>query len=213
MKYTIMIAAAVSIAAWHSAEAGQNNVNNKSAPQQQRQAPRQIPRPNVIRPQMQNNPQRVGMPQMHRQPMNGHPGVNNLGGRAMMGSPGAYNRMQGTPRGQLQQMVRPVGAMPVGRAPMHVTPAHLGHVPVHANFTRPGHIRHNPAHREGHAGERFHHEAFAFRRGGHFFHRRYYAVGAAWYWYDEPFSESDPEFAMVDTEGLPVCEPEADECQ
>jgi hypothetical protein len=87
-------------------------------------------------------------------------------------------------------------------ANMHAPPARVA-------FARPPNIRHNPEHRLGAVGGLHKHAPFMFAREGHRFYRRYYIEGGAWYWYDEPAADDDPAVA----DGLPTCDPNADECQ
>ena len=122
-----------------------------------------------------------------------------------------------TPRSQLYDMVRPAPTM-APRMPSTATPRtgppgirSAGMIRT-AAIPKPANVRHNPAHRIGGAGLAHNHSAFVFRRGDRAFHRRYYAVGTEWYFYDDPVPEGDTEFVSSQDANVPVCEDQADEC-
>jgi len=187
------------------AQNNNNNNNKKAAP----------PKP-VVRQQPVNRGPMVVGPQQVQRPgqVNVRPGTNNPAVRSNNGTAGGAGGVQQAPRSQLYQMVKPVGPV----ATPHTLPS--GAVMVrpgaaHPGITKTGFARppHNPAHRIGSAGARFNHRMFAFRRDGALYHRNYYVVSGVWYWYDAPFVETDPDYALVDDGSLPVCAPDVDECQ
>ena len=111
------------------------------------------------------------------------------------------------------EMLHPGGGMPAAKPTSPAAnerAANLHPVPVRATFIRPDHIPHNPEHHVGRIGDRYHHAPFMFARDGHRFYRRYYLQDGHWFWYDEP--------ALVvqrgdDTQALPTCDANSDECQ
>ena len=182
------------------AVAQNNNDNKKTVPA------KPVVRQPVVRPQQVQRPGQANLP-----PGSNHPGVHN-GAAAGTG-------VQQAPRSQLYEMVKPVGPVAAPHALTTATTVQPGHVPAvkpgisKTSFAKPPHFAHNPAHRIGGAGARFNHERFAFRRDGFLFHRNYYVLGGVWYWYDAQFVETDPDYTLVDDGTLPVCDPDADECQ
>jgi hypothetical protein len=79
-------------------------------------------------------------------------------------------------------------------------------------IAKPANVTHNPAHRVGNAGLQHNHSAFVFRRGDRAYHRRYYIVEGAWFWYDEPVADGDPAFVSAQDPNVPVCDEQTDEC-
>lgn len=172
-----------------------------------------IVRPPVVRPTVMAHPAMPGKP--------GAPGAVGARTGAPGGVGGAAANAGGAaanPRAQLMEMVHPAGVKPVPTA-LHADPAMHGptmhdpamHGPVHAAFTRPANIRHNPEHHIGHVGDAHHHAPFMYARGGHHFYRRYYIEGGVWFWYDEPAADDDPDVAAA--ADLPTCDENADECK
>jgi hypothetical protein len=181
--------------------------NNKPQP-----APRAAPR-QMVRPPTMQQP-RAGIP--GQRPMQGGVGQRQMQG----GMPGAGRTSAGSagvgpaasPRSQLYDMVRPAPMMArpaPGAAPRMAGMPASG--PVRA-IPKPANVNHIPGHVLGNAGSQHNHSAFVFRRGDRAFHRRYYAVGGAWYWYDDPVAETDPAFAAAQDPNVQVCEEQADEC-
>jgi len=80
---------------------------------------------------------------------------------------------------------------------------------------KPTNVAFNPRHKVGSAGKRYDKQAFAFRRGGHFYRRHYYiGPDGGVYFYDESMSPDDPMLAAPDAlAGMPVCPADADDCQ
>jgi hypothetical protein len=158
----------------------------------------------------QQQHQNIGQPKLHQ-------GVNNQGGQKVggVGSSG----VQQTPRSELMQMVKPVGVAPV-KMPSHALSAHVAPLSAQgkpgiarSSLARPANLKHDSAHKIGKAGARYDHRPVAFSREGALYHRNYYPYGGAWYWYDAPFVETDPDYSLVDDGTLPSCNPDADECQ
>ena len=81
--------------------------------------------------------------------------------------------------------------------------------------SKPARVVFNPKHKIGAAGARYNKQAFAFRRGGHFFRRHYYvADDGGVYFYDESMSPDDPMLSAPDAlAGMPVCPADSDDCQ
>jgi hypothetical protein len=175
----------------------------KPAPPPPRPAPR-VAAPVVAKP---------GAPGGNKQGNNKGTGTN-AGGGAASGT-AAKGSAAADPRSQLMDMLHPGGGAPaakplgdVHRADVH--PANVHAVRDRAAFARPAHIPHNPEHRVGRIGDRFHHAPFMFARGGHRFYRRYYLQDGHWFWYDEAAVVDHP---TEDVSALPVCEANADDCQ
>ena len=209
MRKTLLISLVLCIAMLSSgAVVAQNNDKKKAAPA------KPVVRQPVGRPPMMVRPQQVQRPGQ----ANVQSGLNNPAIRSNKGMEVGAG-VQQTPRSQLYQMVKPVGPVAAPHALATATAIRPGPVPAvkpgitKTSFARPPHFAHNPAHRIGSAGARFNHRMFAFRRDGLLFHRNYYIVGGVWYWSDAPFVETDPDYTLVDDGTLPVCDPDADECQ
>jgi hypothetical protein len=176
----------------------------KPAPPPPRPAPR-VAAPVAAKP---------GAPGGNKQGNNNKGTGTNAGGGAASGT-AAKGSAAADPRSQLMDMLHPGGRAPAAKplADVHradVHPANVHAVPDRAAFARPAHIPHNPEHRVGRIGDRFHHAPFMFARGGHRFYRRYYLQDGHWFWYDEPAVVDHP---TEDVSALPVCEANADDCQ
>jgi hypothetical protein len=165
--------------------------------------PRRITAP-VVRPAVMQQ-QRVGKPVQGAGPQRaGQPGMQGSGRSVAGVTAGAPP----SPRSQLYDMVRPAPLAPRGVPAAGVRSAAIRVPPV----LKPANVHHNPAHRVGNAGLQHNHSAFLFRRGDRAFHRRYYSVDGAWFWYDEPIPDGDPAFASAQDPNVPVCEDQSDEC-
>ena len=174
-----------------STAASAENTNSKQQPP----PPRRVVPQQIVRPAVQQ--QRMATPgQRSTQP--GVPGS----GRTTLGS-GAPS----SPRSQLYDLVRPAPLAPRAGSTMMAV-----HGPSTRSVPKPANVHHNPAHMVGSAGLQHDHSSFVFRRGDRAFHRRYYAVDGAWYWYDEPVVTNDPSFASAQDPNVLVCEEETDEC-
>jgi hypothetical protein len=158
----------------------------------------------VARPAVMQQ-QRVGKPVQGAGPQRaGQPGIQGSG-RSVAGAAGGAPP---SPRSQLYDMVRPAPLAPRMAAPTAGVRSAARMPPV----LKPVNVHHNPAHMVGNAGLQHNHSAFLFRRGDRAFHRRYYSVEGAWFWYDEPVPDGDPAFASAQDPNVPVCEDQSDEC-
>jgi hypothetical protein len=81
-------------------------------------------------------------------------------------------------------------------------------------FGKPEQVVHNPGHHDGKLGDLHDHKLMVIQKDGHYFRRHYYYTRPggrpAWFWYDEPVSETDPVIPKL--KEVPVCEQDEDDC-
>ena len=161
--------------------------------------PKAAPRAAVARPVVRPVPGAVGV--------QGRPGA--VGVQGIVRPVGANGAPIPANREELMQSIRPTMAPAAFAKPsLDMHPA-----TSRAAFVKPSNIRHDPNHRVGRVGGAHGHQAFVLARNGHRFHRRYYLQGGAWFWYDEAVPVGDPDYVGGDVQGLPTCDPNADDCQ